>query len=727
MDPAKTPPPQEAKLHFLDYWRIIRIRKAIIITVFLITAIIATAVTFILPEQFASTVRIIVQPDVSNVSTPETPSVSAAPYDPYFLQTTYELIQSEVVLSNVVSKLNLNTVWGKKYFGGETLKTTEAIEFLKNRMHLDTVRNTKYLTITVYSDDKNDAANLANAVAEAYREYRQQEWQQLAATGIDALQKQFDADEEKIQADRKDVEDLRRTLGITDNDPNSLGPTPTLTQETLQRYNEQEIEQERLCISVETTLKGLQALPAKDLRNVIPKLLSQETALPGLLDKLNMAEQNYAVLTNDYASNNVAIARLQSDIDVLNQQIDDQVHAVIVGLENQVSNQEATLMLVSNTVESAKEKDNAEALRGMPYWDKKREWEQEVDFHRMLAAKIEAEQLTLKVPRTAMVTITDPAEPADAPVRPNKTLNIALGLIFGLLMGVGLAFFIEYLDTSVKTIDDVERAFQAPVLGVIPQNVGLLMDEGPESKHAEAYRVLRTNLLFSRKDEKLNSVVVVSAGAGEGKSTTAVNLATVFAHTGQRVLLVDSDLRRPALHKMLHVANNIGLTNYLLQQNSLAEVVQTTSVPTLDLMASGKLPNSSMGILGSAQMKQLVSELKQRYDFIFFDSPPILGVSDASVLASEVDLVLQVIQYRRYPQPMNLRAKQMVEKVGGNFMGIVLNNINVSQDESYYYYYTGYYHDYYYYSNAQTQPGDEGKPAETAGGGKDETGIKQKY
>ncbi len=325
------------------------------------------------------------------------------------------------------------------------------------------------------------------------------------------------------------------------------------------------------------------------------------------------------------------------------------------------------------------------------------------------------------------MTITDPAEPADTPVRPNKTLNIALGLIFGLLMGVGLAFFIEYLDTSVKTIDDVERAFQAPVLGVIPQNVGLLVDEGPESKHAEAYRVLRTNLLFSRKDEKLNSMVVVSAGAGEGKSTTAVNLATVFAHTGQRVLLVDSDLRRPALHKMLHVANNIGLTNYLLQQNTLAEVVQTTSVPTLDLMASGKLPNSSMGILGSAQMKQLVSELKQRYDFIFFDSPPILGVSDASVLASEVDLVLQVIQYRRYPQPMNLRAKQMVEKVGGNFVGIVLNNINVSQDESYYYYYTGYYHDYYYYSNAQTQPGDEPKPAETAGGGKDEAGIKQKY
>ena len=172
---------------------------------------------------------------------------------------------------------------------------------------------------------------------------------------------------------------------------------------------------------------------------------------------------------------------------------------------------------------------------------------------------------------------------AKAPVRPNKTLNIVLGIIIGLMVGVGLAFFIEYLDTSVKTIDDVERALQAPVLGVIPQNVGYLIDEGAESQHAEAYRVLRTNLLFSRKDDKLNSIVVVSAGAGEGKSTTVFNLATVFAQTGQRVLMVDSDLRRPTLHKMLKVTNSIGLTNYLLKQNTLEEVIQTTSLPTLDL------------------------------------------------------------------------------------------------------------------------------------------------
>jgi len=723
MDSFKISPPQETRLHFLDYWRIIRIRKAIIITVFLITAIVATAVTFILPESYASTVRIIVESDVSDISMGEERSVSQAAYDPYFLQTTFELIQSQAVLSNVVSTLNLNIEWGKKYFNGETLKTTEAIEFLKRRMHLDTVRNTKYINITVYSEDKNDAARLANAIAVAYQDYRLQQRQQLASRGIDVLEAQFQAEEEKIQAVQAEVDNLRKTLNIVDSGPNSIGPTPTLTQELLQRYNDQQIEGEKLYKQLQTRVTELQAYSTDKLRDVLPTVTG-DAALSGLLDKLHEAEQRYVVLTNDYnPTNNLNVVRVKSEIDELNHQIDDRVAGIMAALQSEVKSQKAALDAFTAAVEEAKVKDQAEYLRGVPYWEKKRELERRLEFHKLLAAKIETERLGLEIPKTAMVTITDPATPGDAPVKPNKTLNIALGLIFGLVMGIGLAFFIEYLDTSVKTIDDVERAFQAPVLGVIPQNVGSLVDEGTESTHAEAYRVLRTNLLFSRKDDKLNSVLVVSAGAGEGKTTTALNLATVFAHAGQRVLLADSDLRRPALHKILRVSNNIGLTNYLLKQNALAEVIQTTSVPLLDFMASGKLPNSSMGILGSSQMKDMVAELKQRYDFIFFDSPPILGVSDASILASEVDLVLQVIQYRRYPQPMNIRAKQMIEKVGGNFAGIVLNNINVSQDESYYYY-TGYYHDYSSRIEDErlTPAPSQGGPGDT-----DRGDIKQKY
>jgi capsular exopolysaccharide synthesis family protein len=324
------------------------------------------------------------------------------------------------------------------------------------------------------------------------------------------------------------------------------------------------------------------------------------------------------------------------------------------------------------------------------------------------------ETVDLQIPRSAIVEITDKAEPALSPVSPNIPVNIALGVIVGLVVGIGLAFFIEYLDTSVKTIDDVERALGAPVLGVIPQNVGSLLEEGPESPHAEAYRVLRTNLIFSRKREDATTLTVVSGGAGEGKSTTIFNLAAVFATNNQRVLLVDSDLRRPSLHKILKVSNAVGLTNYLLGQSKLEEVVQTTSLPTLHFLPSGKLPSSSLGILNSPQMKEFIQEVKRRYDFVFFDSPPIMGVSDASVLASMVDLTLLVIQYRKYPQAMTLRAKQMVEKVGGTLLGMVLNNINISQD-SYYYYYSGYYYDYYSKrdedDSSGKKNGDQKKPA----------------
>jgi len=345
-------------------------------------------------------------------------------------------------------------------------------------------------------------------------------------------------------------------------------------------------------------------------------------------------------------------------------------------------------------VENAKANDALKTAKYRPYFTAKRDLENLSKISDMIMIRILQETVDASLPTESIVEIYDPAEPNDEPVRPKKVLNIALGVLVGLIAGVGLAFFIEYLDTSVKTIDDVEQALGAPVLGVIPQNVQSLLLEGPDSPHAEAYRVLRTNILFSRKDPKFNSLTVVSGGAGEGKSTTIFNLATIFAQNDSRVLIIDSDLRRPSLHKLVGVSNAVGLTDFLLGQKSVEEVIQTTKLDNLHFLPSGKLPSSSMGILNSQQMKDFIQDVKTRYDYVFFDSPPIMGVSDASILASEVDMAILVIQYRKYPQAMTIRAKQMVEKVGGNLLGVVLNNINISQD-SYYYYYSGYYYDYY--------------------------------
>jgi len=736
MDDIKNFSPPEAKLHFLDYWRVIRIRKAIIITVFLITAIIATAVTFVLPESYSSTAKIKVENDVTDIPGMNgTPTVSS--FDPYFIQTTFEIMQSHLVLSNVIASLNLNVEWGKKYFNGETLKTTEAMEILKQRMQLSPVKNTKLISITVFSDDKDEAAKLANAIAYAYQDYRLSSRRDLTTNGLAVLDDQFRSQEHDIKTNQDYVEELRQKYHITDTDPHATAPSPTIDSQQLQAINTQRIEGERVYSEQLVQLQELKSIqsnsPAK-LRDVLPQMV-QDGELSSLLGKLHEAQENFVTKTNDYSLSNIEVQRIQSMLVQLNHEIDDRVVGIMAGLESKVVATKASLDQLTAKVDEAKQKDQEAAEKNQPYYNAQRDLQQKFAMHQLLYSKLMAEKLDLSLPEKSMVQLTDPAEPGKSPVKPNKAVNIVLGLVFGLVMGVGLAFFIEYLDTSVKTIDDVERTFQAPVLGVIPQNIGYLVDEGTESKHAEAYRVLRTNLMFSRKDDKLNTIVIVSAGAGEGKSTTAINLATVFAQAGNRVLIVDSDLRRPTLHKLFKVSNNLGLTNYLLKQNDLVELVQTTPVPNLDFMASGRLPNSSMGILGSAQMKEMIAELKQRYDFILFDSPPILGVSDASILASEVDLVMQVIQYRRYPQPMTIRAKQMIEKVGGNFVGMVLNNINMSQDEGYYYY-SGYYHDYYYSRSASEQEAEakSGKPGAGPGaapgakpGGEAEVNIKQKY
>lgn len=721
MDPLKAQPSQEAKLHFLDYWRIIRIRKTVILAVFLLVFITATLVTYILPKSYASSTRIKIENDISDITGVMNDQRFGSGYDPYFIATEFELIQSQLILGKVIALLNLNVEWGKKYAGGEALKTSETVEMLKRRIDLRPVRNTKLIEIRVYSENPNEASKLANAIAEAYRDYRKEDRRQLTLGGIEALEARFQEQETKVSKVQDEADRLRNALGISDLDAQGSGPSASIEAVTLRNIEGQRIESKIRYIKNEKLISKLRPLSMEELRQVLPTTIADST-LNELLGQFNMAEQRLVVLATDYKPDHPTYIQAKELVNTVNQQINNRVNGIMVGVENQVDISKAEVEELKATVDEAKKLDLEKAEKSRPYYDRKRELEELIRFRQILNMKIASERLEVVLPKTSMVIIADPAVPGDRPVRPNVTFNIIAGIVVGLIVGIGLAFFIEYLDTSVKTIDDVERTLQSPVLGVIPQNVGVLIDEGLEGPHAEAYRVLRTNLLFSRKDEKLNSVAVVSAGAGEGKSTTVFNLATVFAHSGQRVVIVDSDLRRPTLHKMLRVANTIGLTNYLLKQNTLDQVIQTTSLPMLDFMASGKLPSSSLGILSSSQMKELISELKRRYDFVFFDSPPIMGVSDASILASEVDMTLQVIQYRRYPQPMNVRAKQLVEKVGGNLIGIVLNNINMAQDESYYYY-SGYYHDYYSKNEEMPDPAATIKDAD----GKPKVEIKQKY
>lgn len=688
---------------------------------------IAMVVTFLMRPEFSSTAQIEIEPDIISDVPTITGSGNYAPYDPYFMETQVKAIQGEVVLSRVVNALNLNAIWGKRISpDGSALKTSETIDYLRRNISLDPDRNTKLINITVYDEDKNLAAEIANTIVQCYKEYRLEQHQNQMESGIQKLEQDYETEDSQIWLMQSNVDELREKLGIHDIDPNSTYPTPTITAEQIQQMTEKLMEQKALLIESSNQYAELESIQATNptmLRDVLPTLIT-DSALSDLLSKLHDSEQKYVTETNFVGAKSPDRAATLALIYELNSQIDARVTGIMLGMRDKVISDQYGVDAITQQLNAYQDQNQDEAVRGAPYWAAKLALQDKRELHKFLAARIESDKADAMIPHSALVTVINPAQPGLAPVRPAKVLNISLGAFFGLLVGVSLAFFIEYLDTSVKTIDEVERVFQAPVLGVIPQNVGRLIEEGVDSSHAEAYRVLRTNILFSRKDQNLNSIVVVSAGMGEGKSTTVLNLATIFAQAGQRTLVVDSDLRRPTLHKLLHLSNNIGLVNYLLKQNTLEQVIQTTPVPLLDFMASGKLPGNAMNILGSEPMRNLITELKLRYDFILFDSPPIMGLSDASVLASEVDMAIQIIQYRRYPQLMNIRAKQMVEKVGGNLVGIVLNNINMAQDESYYYY-----GGYYYHSNedAKDDPKNPSSDNGDSSGDGGRLGVQQKY
>jgi len=709
----------EVKLHFLDYWRIIRIRKTVILAVFLLVTITTTVVTYIQPKTYASTVRMKVERDAPDVELLGTRQYGGA-YDPYWITTEFETIQSKSILYQVITNLNLNKKWAEKFGEENDLRTDITYQFLKRSVDVQQARNTSLIEISAYSDDPQEAAVIANEIADVYKKSRTNARLQASTRGIETLEKEWKEQDELVRAKQAEVDKMKNQFRISDWEAQYGYSMSTVEPETLRKLEALRIEAQAEHASISTLYDQLTSMTRPELKKAVA-IAAPDAHLAQLIDRQAEAEQKLASMSEAYSPEHPDIVALRKTFDTINRQINERLDGILEGLKARTAQFKARLDELTSEVDKAKKIDIDAAIERRPYFQAKRDMESLQFMREGIGRRVTQEKVDAAIPRFGIVDVIDPAERSDRAVRPNKVLNISLGIIVGLAVGIGLAFFIEYLDTSVKTIDDVERALQAAVLGVIPQNVGSLLEEGPDSPHAEAYRVLRTNIMFSQKDPKLNTITIVSGGAGEGKSTTTFNLATIFAQNNQRVLVVDSDLRRPSLHKILKVSNSIGLTNYLLKQNTLEEVIQTTSLPTFDFMPSGKLPSSSMGVLSSLQMKELIQDVKRRYDWVFFDSPPIMGVSDASILASEVDMVLQVIQYRRYPQPMTIRAKQMIEKVGGNLLGIVLNNISMASDENYYYY-SGYYYDYY----SKQDDDAEVKPKRVAKN-EDKLEIKQKY
>ncbi|MCK4523191.1 polysaccharide biosynthesis tyrosine autokinase, partial [Candidatus Aerophobetes bacterium] len=285
------------------------------------------------------------------------------------------------------------------------------------------------------------------------------------------------------------------------------------------------------------------------------------------------------------------------------------------------------------------------------------------------------------------VRIMDYAKTPRSPIKPRKKLNAMLGLLVGFMLGGGLAFLLTYLDTSVRTIEDVEKYFSWPVLGIIPRfdptndepsgktsssEIQPVVSKYPKSVSAEAYRTLRTNIQLSNLDHPPRFLVITSAGPLEGKSTTALNLAVALAQRESKVLLVDGDLRKSTIHKALHLDNSTGLADSILNHGSLeAAIKRLDSVANLSVLTSGSVPSNPSELLGSSRMRSLVEQVKKEYDYVVFDTPPLMSVSDGAVLASQADGILIVISPGKLRREIALRTKELLDRIGTPVLGCV--------------------------------------------------------
>lgn len=688
-------------LHFLDYWRVIRSRKEIVLAVLFLVVITGTLYTLTLPKLYASEARI----EVNNDSVDLDPfgnmrGGGAGMYDPYFLRTQYELIKSKPILHEVINRLNLQEVWADN---GEKITKETAYKILFSSLEITQFRDTSLIALRAKRDNPKEAMLIANELASVYRDQRLDLKYKEMSRALDAMRRELANQQEKVDAAEQRVEDIRQELDITVMDE-GVGAA------SVEKLRLQQLEGDRINARVEMLVEKarydqLESMSNEDLLTA-STYLAQDNFVESMRDQIKGLDVQLSSLLQNYGENYPEVKQVKASRDELLKKLNQALDGIKKGVRAQYIVAKAKSDALEQELRGARTTEQeSQREKLLPFNRAKQDLEIQRSIMNALQSRLAQEGITLKVPRTP-VEIVDSAEQPTRPFSPNLIMNLLLSIFVGLGSGVGLAYFIEYLDTSIKTADDVERYIELPVLGLIPQKVRPLIEEGPDSEHAEGYRVLRTNMSFTDAGGPTKGAfAVLSGGAGEGKSTTAFNLAYVCAQQGEKVLLVDADLRRPVQHTILGVSNRFGLTNVLLRDVPVEETIKTTSVPNLHFLPSGRLPRTSLGILDPKRIRELINSLKTKYDVVIFDTPPLVGISDSAIIAKEMDGVVMVVQYRKYPRDMIIRAKQILDTLDVPQVGVVLNNINIMRDD-YYYYYHSYYSNYYYYRSEESAPAD---------------------
>ncbi|MEO1857159.1 MAG: polysaccharide biosynthesis tyrosine autokinase [Rubritalea sp.] len=684
MQPNNSLNTSDATLHAVDYLQILKNRYGIILLTFILVILTAAVITYVMPKKYEATAVVKINP--LGTKNQVVGNRASALMTRQFFGTQFKIIESDENLKRAAEMTQLPQKM--------QITTAQAVRVLKGGLSTKQERGTDLIEISLrmVKDNIEHIKPLTEAVALAYSEMRiAQETQRREQTRVE-LDKKIQKYEDIVEDYRTRLLEFSNKTGIYSLDRYSGGSTAVVSRD-LQQENMLYDEAVKARDELELQVKNLVGLDDETLISHVSGLNRPESAVLAVtFQQYQEAKRERAgALAQGLGENHPQVKLHDSQISILREDLDAKVLRVrdlLKVLLDQAGAKVARLE-VSRGASKDDAKNTAQDYTLFKTYED--EYKDSVNNLNTLRTSNVIEELQENMSIKPLEFYAFPTEPEVADyVSPKWILNMALGSLAGLIFGVGIAFSLELMDTSVKSVEDVERYLQVPVLAVVPRDVGVLHQMSASSPDAEAYRILRTNIEFNRPSQDANAITIVSGGAGEGKSTTLVNLAYICAQGGYSTLMIDADLRRPRLHTFFDINNTVGLTNYLATALPLEDVVLQTSIENLYFMPSGVLPADAAGILNSRRMSELIQEVKSRFDLVLVDSPPILGVSDASVISSEVDLTLIVVQHRKLPRNMLVRVRQAVENVGGRVLGVALNNVDLRSD-SQYQYYTSYY------------------------------------
>lgn len=670
---------------------VLNARKSLIVTLLLLVLVTAAIVTSFMPRWYLSTAMIRVQKPEEKVTLFQ--AESSGFYDPFFTQEQLEILRSKQILYQVIEALDLRQELGNVFAEGETLTLDMAYRVLRYKMlDIESAKaGTTLIDIGVWArEDPQLAAAISNAIAQIYAEDRVAFAVSDQVEGIEQLKTALNEQELIVSQQRDQVEALRTELGVSGVDIS----VATLSQdiENLRALERTLISLRVDAIGRKSRWENFAAIPSEDRVNLVNSELIQDQNIQSLLQAYLLAQQQQERMRSQLGEAHPELRAGQRNLVTIEKQLDDLLDGYSKSLEMSWLEAQARVKELEGQLSSARSAQILSARDVMrPFEDAVENLREEEQIYQTLKLTLRQKEIDFQAPKKS-IEILNPAEPARGAERPNWLLNMLLALAAGGALGIGTALLVEFLDTSFRSIEDLEIELGLPILGVIPRDNAPVDETNFSGPTAEPYRVIQTSIDLASEGKAARILAVQSAGPGEGKSTTLINLASAMALSGHRILVIDADLRRPTVHHHLKCEKSPGLSELMAGSSSAEDCIKPTGIPGLFVMPSGK-GTFHLTILQAKRMREILDGLAGQYDKVLLDSPPVIGVSDASVVGGVVDDVVLVVQHRRNPKAMTIRARELLRKNKARVLGVVLNRVPPGGGADYAYYTSNY--DYY--------------------------------